>query len=445
MIPPEEHSEEEAILARLRRGERLAQYETRRRHRDGHDVWVLLTISPIRDKDGAIIGASKIARDLSRLRQTEGSLDRARRVVAMGQLASGVAHDFANLMTIILGNIEELQSLVSASPEAAGLASEILNAASSGAALSHRLLDFTRTHARATRQVNLHVDVPRHIGLIRRVLGKSVRLNVYLAPDLWPTRIDPAQLGDALLNLLLNARDAMTSGVGTIAVEAANVRIFRNGAGTDSDPAGGAYIMLAVADDGAGMSQKILDRVTEPFFTTKLNGEGSGLGMSMVRRFALESGGILLIESLVGVGTIVRIYLPHVDACGDLLSQRAVPDTWACGKETVLIVGGAAHQRAMAVYTLSKLGYRVRSTGDSESALLVLGEDDEVSLILADGDIDLSFVAAAHRLRPKLVFLLAANEFPLDGNYCVRFIGRRYTWENLADSMRLVLDDAAEG
>ncbi len=454
ILPPAGRDQEEAILSRLRAGELLTHMEAVRRHRDGHDVLVSLTISPIRDQDGDIIGASKIARDITPLRRSEEAFQRTRRLQAIGHLTGGTVHDFNNLLGIILGNIEELQTLLPPTAEAADLANEILLAATNGAALTDRLLAFARGHVPSPEAIDLTAHLPQYIALVRRAIGRTVRTIVTLTPEPWPVRVAPAQLGDALLNLAINARDAMAENAGTLTIETANVRLFRDGMGLDANPAGGAYVMLAVTDNGAGIPPHMLDRVAEPFFTTKPAGEGSGLGLSMVRGLALQSGGLLVVESAVESGTTVRIYLPHADTPADMLACNAAPAAWPRGRETILVVGENPHQRAMTACHLAKLGYRPRSVADGAAALALLAGNARVDLILADlgaadSDATHPFIAAARRDRPALRVVLTADRPPPDSSVLscpyTTFLQQPYGWEDLSHRLRLSLDSTAAG
>lgn len=227
---------------------------------------------------------------------------------AIGQLTGGIAHDFDNLLGVIIGNVEYLIDALRDIPQHAKLAEEILESALSGADLTRRLLAFARRQTLRPRRIDLNACLPNHVMIIRRLLGETVQLAVTLAKNLWPTRADPSEVGDALLNLAINARDAMPHG-GRIQIRTANAHLETDE--QDLEVAQGDYVVLSVTDTGTGMPPEVLERAVKPFFTTKGPGAGSGLGLSMIFGFAKQSGAHLGIESEPGHGTTVRLYLPR--------------------------------------------------------------------------------------------------------------------------------------
>ena len=269
-----------------------------------------------------------LTEDITREKRVEAELRQAQKMEAIGQLTGGIAHDFNNLLGVIIGNVEFLIDAAH-DEEQAGLAKEILNSALSGADLTRRLLAFARRQTLQPRRIDLNAYLPNHIAILRRLLGESIAITATLADDLWPTRADPSQVGDALLNLAINARDAMPHG-GTITIATANIHLEQGE--LDGEVTAGDYVVLSVTDTGTGMPPEVLERVVEPFFTTKGPGAGSGLGLSMIFGFARQSGGHLRIDSELGHGTTVRLYLPRADGIGTVRGRRSHRRILAAGQ-----------------------------------------------------------------------------------------------------------------
>ena len=224
-------------------------------------------------------------------RTIESQLRRAQRMEAIGLLTGGIAHDFNNLLGVIIGNVEALLDAVRPSPDKVELAEEILNGATRGADLTRRLLAFARQQPLSPRVVDLNERLPGIVAMLQRTLGESILVSARLAEGLWPTRIDPSQVEDALLNLAINARDAMPNG-GALTIETANAQLDEHYAVLHVDAMPGEYVALSATDTGGGMSAEIIEHAIEPFFTTKEQGKGTGLGLSMVYGFAKQSAAI---------------------------------------------------------------------------------------------------------------------------------------------------------
>lgn len=280
--------------------------------RAGGVMWARFRETLLRSPDGGETFSLGLTEDTTRQKRAEAELRQAQKLQAIGQLSGGIAHDFNNLLGVIIGNVEFLIDAVRENPTQATLANEILSSALGGADLTRRLLAFSRRQTLQPRRIDLNAYLPDHIAILRRVLGETIQITTGLAPDLWPIRADPSQIGDALLNLAINARDAMPFG-GIVTIETANAHLGHEYAGSNAEVVAGDYAMLSVTDTGTGMTPEVLERVLEPFFTTKEPGSGSGLGLSIIYGFAQQSGGHLKIYSEPGRGTAVRLYLPRVD------------------------------------------------------------------------------------------------------------------------------------
>jgi PAS domain S-box-containing protein len=374
-------------------------------------TWARVRLTQLSTADGRQALLLVLAEDITREKQVEAELRQAQKMEAIGLLTGGVAHDFNNLLGVIIGNVEFLLEALQDRPTEAGLAREILTSALGGADLTRRLLASARRQTLQPRRVDLNAYLPNHVAFLRRVLGETIRITPNFAADLWPTRADPSQVGDALLNLAINARDAMPHG-GQVTIETANAHV--DTAAEDSGMVPGDYIVLAVTDTGVGMAPGLLERVVEPFFTTKGPGAGSGLGLSMIYGFARQSGGHLRIESKPGHGTTVRLYLPR--ALGDEADERDRADDPSLprGDESILLVDDNAELRAAGRRHLASLGYRVTEAENGPAALALLRGQDHYDLLFTDvamphGMTGYQLAASARQLLPDLKVLFTTG------------------------------------
>lgn len=322
---------------------------------------------------GRPIGMIGIVQDITDRKRIEEQLHQAQKMEAVGQLTGGIAHDFNNLLTVILGNAELLRDALRANPRQHAMIDIVHRAAERGAELTQRLLAFSRRQALAPATLDLGGIVADLREMMQRSLGESISIDVGVAPDLWLTQADPAQLEAALINLAINARDAMPGG-GRLAIELTNVSIESI---TEGERHGelppGDYVALSVSDTGSGMEPEVLKRCVEPFFTTKAVGKGSGLGLSMAYGFARQSGGTLTVYSEAGFGTTVRLYLPR--ACPEAKAAEAVAAARAATQgrgERVLVVEDDDFVRAYAIEQLETLGYQVAAATNGSEALAAL-------------------------------------------------------------------------
>jgi len=330
-----------------------------------------------------------IVRDISvrkqaeiQLRRVEDALRQSQKMEAVGQLTGGVAHDFNNLLAVILGNAELiLDTIDDPNDRVRQLAEAVERAASRGAELTQHLLAFSRKQALVPKAIELTNELEGISEILSRALGENFSIEVIKPADLWPALADASQLENALLNLALNARDAMPDG-GQVSIEASNVVAGEDG---DLDLAPGPYILLAITDSGVGMNSAMVEHVFEPFYTTKDVGKGTGLGLSMVFGFAKQSNGHVCVESEIGVGTTVKLYLP---TSGDLpevetTGKIAVPDAQK-HEEVVLILEDRPDVRSLVVSLVETLGYRSLEAEDGPAALDVLRENPRVDVLLSD-------------------------------------------------------------
>jgi signal transduction histidine kinase len=280
---------------------------------DGGIVWVREIGEVLRDPEGRRIGVEGTLQDITDRRLLEEQLLQSRKMEAIGQLTGGIAHDFNNLLAVILGNLELLGEELAGNASARQKIAAALRSTLRGSDLTYRLLAYARRQPLAPKTTRVDELIRGMRDLLLRPLGPTIEAGFALDEGLWPTEIDQSQLETSLLNLVINARDAMPEG-GKLVITAANVAIGRDGAQRHENLAPGDYVRIAVSDTGTGMSEAVRDRAFDPFFTTKGIGKGTGLGLSMVYGFVKQSGGHIEIDSAVGCGTTVNIYLPRAKA-----------------------------------------------------------------------------------------------------------------------------------
>ncbi|MBB4277524.1 PAS domain S-box protein [Rhizobium mongolense] len=351
------------------------------RRRDGSTFPMHLAVSEFQiDGERHFTG---IIHDLSAHKATERALRQAQKMEAMGQLTGGIAHDFNNLLTVIVGNLEMLEARLTTKDQRE-LAQEALDAAELGARLTSRLLAFARRSHLEPEVVNLNTFVLGLSEMLHRTLGETISLSTSLAADLWLARVDPSQVESAIVNLAVNARDAMPNG-GRLVVETQNARIDEHFAVDLEGLTPGDYVRLSVSDTGIGMPRAVQERAFEPFFTTKETGRGTGLGLSMIYGFAKQSGGHASIYSEEGKGTTVNIYLlRHLTA--DAASEANPPDAAAVSGdgECILAVEDDDRVRRLTVARLKQLGYRVLEAENGAAALGILASRPDIDLLFTD-------------------------------------------------------------
>jgi PAS domain S-box-containing protein len=369
--------------------------------------------APVRDPKGRPIATLVIIRDATHERAQAAALSKAQRLEAYGQLTGGVAHDFNNLLTIITGNQELLEMRLNDDKDRV-LLKRAQDAADMGARLTARLLTFARRRKLEPVIVNLNELILGMAELLRRTLGEPIQMSSVLASSLWPTKADPSEIENAILNLAINARDAMPGG-GKLIIETSNVVFDGSEPEIKRDLASGAYVRLSVADTGGGMSAEVLSRAFEPFFTTKEPGRGTGLGLSTIYGFAKQSGGGVSIYSEVGRGTVVNIYLPRTDAAPPTAKRpHADPDTANARRETILVVEDNPDVRDITVDRLQDMGFLtlVADGGPAAVAILEAGTPVDVvfsDVVMAGGMSGYDVVRWVREHRPELKILLASG------------------------------------
>ncbi len=505
IVPPDKYAEVRDVIRRSAKGETIEQYETLRLHKDGHEVDVSLSISPIKSVSGAIVGISKTARDISESKRAQNALQQeveerrrifetsqdvifvsdsagnliqvspsslailgyrpeemighsaidyihpddlestraemragrrghhirnfdaryvhkdgravmlnwmgtwsepvqrhffvgrdltekqaaealfrqSQKMEAVGQLTGGVAHDFNNILTVITGTIGILSEAVADRPELAAIAGMIDEAAERGADLTRHLLAFARKQPLQPREVDVNALILETAKLLHPTLGEHIQIDPLLAADAWTASVDPSQLSTAILNLALNARDAMPNG-GKLVLETNNVCLDEAYAGMHSEVSAGNYVMVAVSDTGSGIPAAALEKVFDPFFTTKEVGKGTGLGLSMVFGFVKQSGGHIKIYSEEGHGTTVKVYLPRATGLDQTAAEVLASSHIEGGNEVVLVVEDDALVRKYVITQVESLGYTTMEAANAAEALKRLDNAATIDLLFTD-------------------------------------------------------------
>jgi PAS domain S-box-containing protein len=384
------------------------------RRKDGSSFPLEVAIGETRAGERLFVA---MVRDLTGRREVEEAreqLRQAQKMEALGQLTGGIAHDFNNLLAVILGNLDMLQEYTAHDEAIQKFLGPCMRAAMRGSELTQRLLAFGRRQALLPKLLSVNDLILHFTDLLHRTLGERIEIITALAPDLWPIKVDPGQLENALLNLALNARDAMPQG-GKLVLETANVHLDEDYAAHNAEVTPGDYALVAVSDTGGGMTPDVVARAFEPFFTTKEVGRGSGLGLSMIYGFVKQSSGHIKIYSEVGKGTSIKIYLPraegspsHLDTGG--MDIAGAPSAGKC----VLIVEDDKEVLALTAAMVESLGYTVLTAESGDAALLTLAEEPGIDALLTDVMLpgSLNGPALARRaveLRPELKVLFTSG------------------------------------
>jgi PAS domain S-box-containing protein len=467
LIPPDRVDELSAILLRVAGGERVEQYETQRLRKNGVVFDASVTISPIRDRAGVIVGASTVARDITDRKRAEADvldlrdqLHQAQRLESIGQLAGGIAHDFNNLLAGIMNYAALASDGLAGLRDRLGLSADealttvtedvmaIANVATRAARLTRQLLVFSRRELVTPEVLDLNAIVVDMESLLRRTIGETIDLVTVLEDDLPQTTGDRGQIEQVLMNLAVNARDAMVDG-GSLRIETACYE-----AGDDERRYGlgrGRYVCLSVADTGQGMAPDVVARAFEPFFSTKAKGEGTGLGLATVYGIVTQAGGNVILDSESGVGTRIRVYLPATSTAATVVPATPPGVRPASGGETVLLVEDEEMVREPTRRILARSGYAVLAADSADEALRIVADHfGEIELLLTDvvmpGRSGKALAAAVKRVSPatKVLYMsgytsdvIAFRELSEEG---VDLIEKPFASEDLLRKVRDILD-----
>lgn len=373
---------DEMPAVRVLRGERFERTEVLVRRPDRRDPEHFeISGCPLRDASGAISGAALIYHDISEARDTEHQLHQAQKLDAIGKLTGGVAHDFNNMLTVITGTTETLVAALAHQPDLQRVAALIDEAAERCTELIKHLLAFARKQPLQPRNVDINSAVADMAKLLRPTLGEHIEIETVLEKEVATSHIDPSQLANSVLNMAINARDAMPLG-GKLLLETRNTVLDEAYAAANAEVRPGPYVMLAVSDTGSGMPAAVRDKAFEPFFTTKGVGHGTGLGLSMVYGFVKQSGGHIKIYSEEGHGTTIRLYLPPAQGSVETAVSVAAPISG--GTETILVVEDDALVRTFVISLLHSLGYQTVTATDSRTALTLVRGGQPFDLLFTD-------------------------------------------------------------
>jgi len=461
---PQEQAAVKAVWGRALAGEQFTEvgaFGDTARDRRHYEM----KFNVLRDKDGALIGAYQFVYDVTdriasqdRLAAAEEALRQAQKMEAIGQLTGGIAHDFNNLLTVIMGGLDQMERSLTSLPDLK-LAQKLarsrdmaMQASQRAATLTSRLLAFARRQPLDPKPVDGNRMIAGLADMLDRTLGEQVKLEVVTAAGLWLAQADVSELENALLNLAVNARDAMPAG-GRLTIETANAYLDDDYVASISEPvAPGQYVTIAVTDTGMGMDAETAERVFEPFFTTKAVGQGTGLGLSQVYGFIRQSNGHVRIYSEIGHGTTVKLYLPRVTkALVDAGIEEAKASATLGGDETVLVVEDHDDLRAYSTGVLTELGYTVLEASHGPAALAILAKAGRIDLLFTDvvlpeGMDGRQLATAARSLQPDLRVLFTTgysrNAIVHNGRLDagVQLISKPFTFDTLALKVRMVLD-----
>ncbi|HUA57389.1 MAG TPA: CHASE3 domain-containing protein [Verrucomicrobiae bacterium] len=448
VIPDDARAEYREWLERFRLGLSMAAVERARQRKDGSKIEVSIWTAPIRDASGQVTGTIAIDSDVTERRQLEDQVRRSQKLEAVGRLAGGVAHDFNNLLTVILGYVEMIMLEAGNSASILDSAQEIQYAANRASALTAQLLAFSRRQISQPQVLRLNEVVEHSVKMLGRVIGEDVEIATHLDPDLGVVKVDPNQIDQVLVNLVVNARDAMPKG-GKLTIETSNVVLDENYAGRHIGVSPGPYAMLAVSDNGAGMSPEVKNRLFEPFFTTKDAGRGTGLGLSIVYGIVKQNSGEILVYSEPGQGSTFKIYFPIAESAEEVM---AVENGHAelFGHETILLCEDEAGIRKLVRNMLINRGYRVLEAETPHRAIEIAHKFAEpIHLLLTDvvmphmSGFDLARELCASRPTMKVLYTSGYTDNSMTGNWVLQpgapFLHKPFTAGSLGRKIREAL------
>ena len=412
-----------------------------------------LVMRPVHGPDDEVVAIVSEAIDITDRQMAEEKLRQSQKMEAVGQLTGGIAHDFNNLLQVISANLHLVGKEVAGNTRIEQRLQNVNEAVKRGAKLAMQLLAFGRRQALEPRVINVGRFVRGIEELLRRAIGEAIEIETVISGGLWNTMVDPTQIETAVLNLAINARDAM-DGTGKLTIEVGNAFLDEAYSGANADPTPGQYVMLAVSDTGIGMTADVVAQAFEPFFTTKSPGAGTGLGLSMVYGFVKQSGGHVRIYSEPGQGTTVKLYLPRSLAPVDAAERAPPPAEVSGGRETILVVEDDSDVRAATVEMLTEVGYRVLVAADPDSARSIVDSGAHIDLLFTDvvmpGTLKSPELAQLARSRlPRLAVLFTSgytqNAIVHGGRLDpgMELLVKPYTMELLTRRVRLLLDEKA--
>ncbi len=453
LIPPDHNRGYLEVMKRVRMGEQVPAYDTVRRRKDGTLIHFSVGISPIEALDGEIVGVSKISHDISRVRKLEAQLIEAQKMEVIGHLTGGVAHDFNNILTIILGYGEWLSQELGPEHPLQRFSTAIRNAAERGAGLTRQLLIFSRKEAVQPTVLDLNEVLVNMESMLRQLLHEDIELTLTRGASVARVTADLGYVGQVLMNLVVNARDAMPGG-GKLFIATSNVALDEHYASEHPGVLSGEYVMLSVTDTGTGISDEIKARLFEPFFTTKPRGMGTGLGLATCKTIVQQSGGHIGLYSELGKGTTFKVYFPRITHLPDSAVRPVEPLILPCGTETLLVVEDDPEVRRLVCVVLQAQGYEVLTAANGEDGLRAVLENKGPAIRLVISDVIMPKMGAKvmagwlETKKPDLKILFTsgytddaiAHHGVLDPS--VAFLSKPYTIATLTRKVRELLDAA---
>jgi len=426
------------------------------------EIHTLLTIKfPVFNDQGQVDGLGAIVTDITEQKRMEEQLRRVQKMDIMGQLTGGIAHDFNNILCIVMGNLELLEGCLKDNPPAQERLNIAYKSANRGAELINKMLSVSGKRQEQTERLSLNVFLKEMESIITQSLTVSIETHFDFDNDIWTIDVNRGELQDALLNLCLNARDAMGDN-GTLTIRTSNVKLDKHELADHSNMPDGIkseFVLLSIGDNGKGMLPEILNRATEPFFTTKAGDQGTGLGLSMVQGFVFRSGGSIDIVSNVNVGTEVRLFFPREHESAQEKSSKRTIESLKCGQENVLIVDDEVELLDIAVSHLQSLGYQTWTANNARAALDVLHANPSIDLLLTDvimpGGMDgYDLALLAQQTYPTLKVLMSSGftesrsvlqspKRSLNGNIQTSLLNKPYNKKELSIAVREVLDNTS--
>ena len=452
LFPPDHYQEYLQLMKRVRNGELVASYDTVRRQKDGILTNVSVSIVPIEAHDGEIVGASKIGHDITRIKKLEAQFIEAQKMEAIGQLAGGVAHDFNNILAVIMGYSDLLLKELGPDDRLRRFTGEIRHASERAAGLTRQLLVFSRKQTVQPVVLDLNNVVQDLDKMLRRLIDENIEMTMVPGKQIGRVKADSGYVGQVLMNLVVNARDAMPNG-GQLSIATNNVTLDENYARTHPGAIPGAYVMVSVSDTGTGMTDEVKAHLFEAFFTTKPKGRVTGLGLATCQTIVQQSGGHIGVDSEFGKGTTFKIYFPRVEQPFDVAARPIQTGPLPRGTETLLVVEDEPSVRHLAHGVLEAQGYEVLRAANGQHALHVAREHKGSPIRLVITDVIMPLMGGkvmAESLKttyPDLKILFTSgymdDAITLGGvlETGVEFLSKPYTPATLARKVRELLDN----
>ncbi|OUR77193.1 hypothetical protein A9Q83_11795 [Alphaproteobacteria bacterium 46_93_T64] len=462
--PPETDEQMSAFKDVLCKKSRFQAFRVRMHINDARDSIREISGKPLFDVKGHFLGYRGSSRDITaqviaeeKFQTSETLLRRAQKMEAIGQLTGGIAHDFNNILGIVLGNLEIIQTYPPGDSRISKRIGVAKKSIERGAGITRKLLGFSRKDPHAVKIVDINGPINKLLDLVTKSLTVSINVNTHLAEDLWTVEIDPGDFEDVILNLALNARDAMPGG-GKLRIETENKILDEEFVKNNPKATTGSFVLVSISDTGIGMTDEVMDKVFEPFFTTKDESKGTGLGLSMVYGFVERSGGFVTIDSEIGTGTVFQLFIPRTTKNETDLYRALIPTgNLPQGREKILIVDDEKDLSDIAAYKLSELGYKTLVVEDGPSAIKILEQERDVDLLFSDVVMPNSMNAyelalKVHKRHPQIKILLtsgydrkleevAKNDDPFLVKLNKMQLKKPYNLSDLAIAIRRELDE----